>query len=30
VELTVQAWQPEECPLCRQGIPVEKPGSRSA
>jgi orotate phosphoribosyltransferase len=23
-------WQPEECPLCRQGLPVEKPGSRAA
>jgi len=21
-------WQPEECPLCRQGLPIEKPGSR--
>jgi orotate phosphoribosyltransferase len=26
--LTVNSWQPEECPLCRDGIPVEKPGSR--
>ncbi len=26
--LTVTAWQPEECPLCKQGLPVEKPGSR--
>lgn len=23
-------WQPEECPLCKQGLPVEKPGSRAA
>jgi orotate phosphoribosyltransferase len=30
VQLTVQAWKPEECPLCREGVPVEKPGSRSA
>jgi orotate phosphoribosyltransferase len=22
------SWSAEECPLCRQGIPVEKPGSR--
>jgi len=22
------AWKPEECPLCTQGIAVEKPGSR--
>ena len=21
-------WQPEDCPLCRQGLPVVKPGSR--
>jgi len=21
-------WEPERCPLCRQGVPVEKPGSR--
>ncbi len=23
-------WKPEECPLCKQGLPVEKPGSRVA
>lgn len=23
-------WKPEECPLCKQGLPVEKPGSRAA
>ena len=28
--LTVDAYQPEECPLCRQGIRLEKPGSRPA
>jgi orotate phosphoribosyltransferase len=22
------AWKPEECPLCQQGLPVVKPGSR--
>lgn len=22
------AWSTEDCPLCRQGLPVEKPGSR--
>jgi orotate phosphoribosyltransferase len=27
--LQVTAWQPEECPLCRQGVPVVKPGSRA-
>jgi orotate phosphoribosyltransferase len=26
--LTVTSWQPDDCPLCKQGIPVEKPGSR--
>lgn len=28
--LTVEAWAPEQCPLCAQGLPVEKPGSRPA
>jgi len=23
------AWTPEECPLCKQGLPVVKPGSRA-
>jgi orotate phosphoribosyltransferase len=27
--LQVTAWPPEECPLCRQGVPVVKPGSRA-
>jgi orotate phosphoribosyltransferase len=26
--LAAAAWDPAECPLCRQGIPVVKPGSR--
>ncbi len=26
--MKVVAYQPEECPLCRQGIPAVKPGSR--
>ncbi len=30
VTLTVTAYQPEQCPLCEQGIPVAKPGSRPA
>ncbi len=21
-------WEPESCPLCQQGVPIEKPGSR--
>ena len=28
--LDVIAYAPEDCPLCKQGIPVEKPGSRPA
>jgi len=30
VTLQVTAWPPEDCPLCRQGLPVVKPGSRPA
>ncbi|MGE5647181.1 MAG: orotate phosphoribosyltransferase [Acidobacteriota bacterium] len=26
--LSVVAWAPEKCPLCEQGLPVTKPGSR--
>ena len=26
--LDVVAYSPEECPLCKQGLPVVKPGSR--
>jgi orotate phosphoribosyltransferase len=26
--LDVPSYDPAECPLCRQGIPVTKPGSR--
>ena len=28
VTLQVAAHYPEDCPLCKQGIPVEKPGSK--
>lgn len=28
--LQVKTWDSRECPLCKQGIPVEKPGSRPA
>lgn len=28
--LQVAAYQPAECPLCKQGIPLVKPGSRPA
>ena len=28
--LNAVSWTPEECPLCKQGLPVVKPGSRAA
>lgn len=28
--LTVTAWEPVSCPLCAEGIPVIKPGSRKS
>ena len=28
LRMDVIAYQPNECPLCKQEIPVEKPGSR--
>jgi orotate phosphoribosyltransferase len=28
--LEVKSWDPQDCPLCREGIAVEKPGSRPA
>jgi orotate phosphoribosyltransferase len=28
VSLEVPTYEPEKCPLCAQGVPVEKPGSR--
>lgn len=29
IQVDVEAWQPQECPLCKEGkIPVVKPGSR--
>ena len=27
-ELNFAVWEPEKCPLCREGTPLEKPGSR--
>ena len=27
--LNIKIYQPEDCPLCKRGIPVVKPGSRS-
>lgn len=28
IQMTIQAYAPTECPLCAQGIPAVKPGSR--
>ena len=28
LELPVVVYQPEECPLCEKGIPIDRPGSR--
>lgn len=27
--LAVETWRPEECPICRRGLPLDKPGSRA-
>ncbi len=27
--VSVPAWKPEECPLCKTGVPAVKPGSRT-
>jgi orotate phosphoribosyltransferase len=28
VQINIEAFEPENCPLCAQGLPWEKPGSR--
>lgn len=28
LQLDIPAWTPQDCPLCKRGVPVEKPGSR--
>lgn len=28
VSLNIESWESDDCPLCKQGLPVEKPGSR--
>jgi orotate phosphoribosyltransferase len=28
IKLDIESWEPENCPLCKQGIPFVKPGSR--
>jgi orotate phosphoribosyltransferase len=30
IQLALPTYDPEQCPLCRQGVPVTKPGSRPA
>ena len=30
VELSLPTYQPDRCPLCEQGVPLTKPGSRPA
>ncbi len=27
IEMTPTVWSPDECPLCRQGLPIDHPGS---
>jgi orotate phosphoribosyltransferase len=29
VKLDIESWEKDECPLCKQGIPYVKPGSRA-
>jgi orotate phosphoribosyltransferase len=28
VDMDIAAFDPEDCPLCKDGIPLKKPGSR--
>jgi len=28
IDIAFPTWQPQDCPLCQQGVPMEKPGSR--
>jgi len=28
IKLDIESWEPENCPLCKEGIPYVKPGSR--
>lgn len=28
ISIDCQAWDPEECPLCKEGVPICKPGAR--
>ena len=26
-QMTIETWSPDECPLCRDGVPIAKPGT---
>lgn len=28
ISMQVESWEAEECPLCKEGVPIVKPGSR--
>jgi orotate phosphoribosyltransferase len=28
LSMEIESWEPDACPLCRQGLPIVKPGSR--
>jgi len=28
LKIDIKTYSPEECPICKKGIPLEKPGSR--
>ncbi len=30
LSMDIQSWEADDCPLCKEGIPVVKPGSREA
>jgi orotate phosphoribosyltransferase len=30
MSLPIQAWEPDECPLCKEGTAITQPGSRTA
>ncbi|MDR1965519.1 MAG: orotate phosphoribosyltransferase [Synergistaceae bacterium] len=29
VPMDIKSWDPHDCPLCKEGLPITKPGSRS-
>jgi orotate phosphoribosyltransferase len=28
LSMEIETWEPDECPLCKEGVPIVKPGSR--